>query len=388
MMHPAIVIPAHNRPKSLRRLLNSLAAATYPSATVALIISVDPSGPQQASVRAVADAFAWPNGTKQTITHSQQLGLIANIFLCARFSQQFGSVILLEDDNVVGPHFYDYAQQTLTHFNDQSEVGGISLNALWFNGYTLQPFEPLLDSFDTYFLQVSWYQGMAFTAAMWRRFEQWLAADTGAGFAQLPAVFGRFPPTDWFPTMMRYLVTTGRTFALPRQSHVTNFGDVGTHFTIPSGMFQTPLAYGARTLKLPSLAQSTSIHDAFFEPLAPACLSDSALPSHITSDTVCIDLNGTKTRHQLDQPHVLTIRPTRTPIKSWGLQMRPPLANVVHNVEGNTIHLAHSDQLSWSAHANRQVAAVRRAYHQRPALGLRQHIKTWLQDQWLGFGRN
>lgn len=114
---PAIVIPAYNRPHTLKRLLASLAAAKFPSDfRVPLIISVDPepAGPNH-SVRTVAEAFHWQHGPKEIVLHKEHIGLLQNFYYCGGLTDTYGSVIFLEDDSFVSPAFYQYVVEALAY---------------------------------------------------------------------------------------------------------------------------------------------------------------------------------------------------------------------------------------------------------------------------------
>lgn len=384
MISPAIVIPAYNRPHTLSRLLASLDRAQFGAAVPDVVIAIDAGGEHHAAVVAVAEEYECNFGRKRIHYHEHNVGLIENISFCGQLSQEFGSIILLEDDLMVAPYFYPYAQQALTAYVDDDRIAGISLNALWFNGYTHHPFEPLLDGFDLFFLQVAWFQGIAYTAEMWQVYQQWLHENVEKKSQKLHAIFDKFPATDWFPAAMRYLVETNRYFAFPRESHCVNFGLAGTHFDQETRMFQLRLALGNRQLALPTIDQSLAVYDSFYEleTKKAATLLENRLAMPVT-----LDLNGTKQLTQIEHPHVLTIRPSRHPIQQWGLQMRPPLANVQHAVAGEQIILSQRDDLIWSAAAERTIARKSRHYHERPTISPRRRLRFWVEEKWALFGR-
>ena len=98
------------------------------------------------------------------------------MFFCGDLSLPLGPIILLEDDLVVSPVFYEFARQAVVQLGDDDRIGGISLNTLWFNGYKRWPFVPYLDDSDLFYLQVAWYQGTGlFSRAMetFRRMARW-----------------------------------------------------------------------------------------------------------------------------------------------------------------------------------------------------------------------
>ncbi len=96
-----------------------------------------------------------------------------HFFACGDLTQRYEAIVYLEDDLTVSPVFYAYAAQALSFYQQDDRVAGCSLFGLWFNGYTQQPFVPLPDGSDAFFVQVPYTQGLAFTAAQWARFEAW-----------------------------------------------------------------------------------------------------------------------------------------------------------------------------------------------------------------------
>ena len=107
IIKPVIIVVAYNRPNSLQRLLNSLAQADYTGYdSITLIISIDYSNSPE--VISAAKNFTWEFGHKEIIKHSENLGLKKHIIFCGDLTEQYQSVIILEDDLVVAPAFYNY----------------------------------------------------------------------------------------------------------------------------------------------------------------------------------------------------------------------------------------------------------------------------------------
>jgi hypothetical protein len=336
----------------VERLLHSLRQACYPT-TAPLIIAVD--RPEQkaseatwaanAAVRELARDFEWPYGPKEVVYHDQHLGLIGNVFFCGGLAQQYGAVIVLEDDLYVSRMFYSYALQALEVYGDDPRLAGLALNALWFNGFTLQPFTPYLDDADTFFLQLSTPQGQVYTADQWAAFASWYAtAETQITPADpLHTMFSRFPSTDWLQTKAKYLVTTGRYYVYPRESLTTNFGEIGTHFRHSTTFFQVPLQHFRQQFRFQPLEKAVAVYDAFFE-LLPDRLN--RLTGLLSEYEYAVDLYASKSLAQLRTDYVLTTRPcTHKPLCSFGKVMRPMEANIVANVPGDEIVFCHKEAL-------------------------------------------
>jgi len=362
-VNPTIVIPAYNRPASLDRLLASAANAVYP-AGVPLVISIDWGGDRMEEVRRVATDYHWPHGEKRIINHQRHLGLTGNVFFCGDLSQQLGDIILLEDDLYVSPSYYAYARQALDYYREDDRISGISLNALWFNGYTHQPFIPYLDDADVYFLQVPWYQGQAYTKEKWSAFARWRMRPDSANSYQQPLheMFASFPATDWFPLKTRYLSDTGRYYVMPRQSLTTNFGERGTHFSRETRFFQVPLQTLRHSFRLHGLDDAVAVYDSFQE----------ILPDRLNRLTVAlagyefdIDLNATKSPKNLKHEYVLTTRRCSSPRATFAKVMRPMEANVIEAVTGKGINFCRKSDIDFGWLATQATARSNQQYFNR-----------------------
>ena len=64
---------------------------------------------RKADVVDLANGFVWNFGEKSVLHHDQNLGLRAHIISIGDLTYKFGSIILLEDDLIVSPWFYEYA---------------------------------------------------------------------------------------------------------------------------------------------------------------------------------------------------------------------------------------------------------------------------------------
>ncbi|HKZ55303.1 MAG TPA: hypothetical protein VJ123_07475 [Anaerolineales bacterium] len=369
-MRPAVVVAAHNRPAALSRLLASLERAEYPSGSIPLLISIDPGG--DPGVPHIAERFRWGHGEKLIIEHAQHLGLVEHFYRCGDLSEEYGALILLEEDLFVSPAFYSFASEALTFYGEDRRIAGISLYALWFNGYNQFPFVPLLDDADVYFLQVPYTQGQALTREQWSGFRSWQASGdrairVGDGLHEM---FARFGPDEWFPLRMKYLVQTGRTYVFPRASLTTGFGDAGAHFARETRFFQVPLQGEAKDFRLKPLDDSCAVYDSFFE-ILPDRLN--RLAPTLVGHTYDVDLYATKSPANLHADLVLTTRPCRLPSKGVGASplrtfaraMWPMEANVIEGIFGVGIALARRDDLRWGRLSEWRIARRHYEYFSR-----------------------
>ena len=347
-MNPAIVIPAFSRPAALERLLASLVAAEIPAGTP-LVLTIDHPAQERhrsghASVMKLARSFHWPHGIKRLIIQPEHLGLVGNVFFAGGLTSEYEAIILLEDDLVVSRRIYDYAQQALAFYAAEPRLAGISLNTLWFNGFTHQPFIPLLDDGDVYFLQLSTPQGQVYTAVQWAHFADWLAVNgrqvtSGDNVHEL---FTTFPPDDWLAVKAKYLVATDKYYVYPRESLTTNFGVPGTHFAQATALFQMPLQQFRREFRFTPFDAAVAVYDGFYE-IIPDRLD--RLTDRMGGRAYDVDLYATKAPHQLRAEFTLTSRRCRNPEACFGKVMRPLEANVIAGIDGEGISLARREDV-------------------------------------------
>ncbi len=381
MNTPAIVIPAYNRPAALLRLLETLAAAWYPNADVHLVISIDVGGAQQAAVTQVATDFVWAHGSKEIIVQPTPLGLIGNVFFCGDLTARYGAIVLLEDDLVVSNAYYHYAMQALAAYAHDPQIGGISLNALWFNGFRQLPFVPYLDASDTFFMQVAWYQGQAYTAEQWQAFRRWVADREAVQrtLRQMHPMYSQFPDTDWFPLKTAWLVDTQRYYVFPRQSLTTNFGETGTHFDTQTAWFQVPMLHARRRYQLGALRESWAVYDSWQE-LSAATLK--ARAPRLADYDFTVDLYGTRPKAQITTPYLLGSRPVKQALYSFDATMWPLEENVICNIAGHQLHFALTTNVSFSTAATQHTETLLTTYfnrHRQPSL--RKTLSHWLHNK-------
>ena len=378
-MKPAIVVVAYNRPEALRRLLASL-AALQGAMDVPLVISLDAGGDQFEQVLAVAERFEWLLGEKRVVVRERPYGLINHVFACGDLVDEFGAIILLEDDLVVSPMAYRYAADALDFYADDPQIAGISLNALWFQGITHEPFTPYLDDGDTFFMQIAWFQGQAYTQKQWSAFRAWreTAVSQILPTDKMHELFHTFPTTDWFPLKTKYLVQTDRFYVFPRESLSTNFGDSGTHVRGTS-FFQVPLQTRRSSFRFQPLAEAVAVYDSFQEMLPERV---NRLTDRFAAYDFTVDLHGTRSLANIPTKFVLTTQEVRQPLATFGLEMRPFLANVIHNQPGTGISFGRTADLDQSWQARLRAQSRRHAYFARRQVGLWQRLKWWLGN-WL-----
>lgn len=359
-----MVVVAYNRPRSLERLLASLAAAEYAAGVeVPLMISIDRDDSDGwREVCVLAAAFEWRHGPKRVIKHETHLGLLEHLRRCGRLSEEFGDVIILEDDLLVAPPFYQFATAALDAYRDDDRIAGVCLYGLWFNGFTHEPFLPLDDGGDGFFLRLPYTQGLAFSAKQWRRLDEAFAGGRPAPHPDLHPSFRSFGEDEWFPSVARQLVVDDRYFVFPRVSLTVGSGDAGTHFDSGTSWLQTPVPLRGRPYNLLPFDEAIAVYDSFYE-LLPDRLRSIA-PS-LWAEAFDVDLSATKPRAALHEGLVLTTRPVRQAQVSFALRRVPPELNLAEAVEGGPISLARREDVRWDALASLEARRRLHAYHWR-----------------------
>ncbi len=325
-MTPAIVVIGYDRIRSLKRLLRSIGEARYPDREIPLVISLDAGGGP--GVAEAAEEFSWKYGEKRVIRREERLGLRTHVLSCGDFTEEFGSIIMLEDDLFVSPEFYSFASAALSFTAEDPGTGGVSLYNHRFNVFARLPFEPLDDGYDNWYFRFASSWGQAWTRDQWQGFRAWLAEHDGEDLhgEGMPSDAAEWGKSSWLKYAVRYLVDMEKFFLYPRISYTTNFFDAGEHVKTPVTDLQVPLRLGERREYLFSRPEeSGACYDAYFENLL---LPESA------------DLYGLKLRdgQPLKKVYSTQVLPYRV-TESFGLELRPLEANILFSVPGNRIFL-------------------------------------------------
>ena len=333
-MELAIVAVAYNRIDSLSRLLDSLDKAYYNNERVTLIISVDKSNTEQ--VELFADKYEWSHGDKVVDKHRENLGLRNHMLSLGKWFNDYDALIVLEDDIVVSPDFYNYSMQTSLRYQNVNDVAGISLYSFETNYQTGCPFVPIKDENDVYFMNcaVSW--GEIWLRDAWKSFYNWYLSNQDFPFMpHLPECICKWNKKSWLKYHIRYCIETNKYFVFPYTSLSTNFSDFGEHNSnAGSTVYQVSLQMGIkRTYVLPKYGESGEYYDGFFE--------NKMLYKelNLSQDELCLDLCDSKST-SIGKRYWLTTKLLNYRIvKSFGLNYRPIEANIFNQISGNTVFL-------------------------------------------------
>lgn len=333
---PAIVIVAYNRPNSLIRLLSSLKKAYYPDNSIKLIISIDKAENNQ-DVLAVANDFFWEFGDKYVVYQEKNLGLRSHVLKCGDYTNEYGAIIMLEDDLYVSPNFYTYALQALDFSTDKLKIAGISLYNHQLNVHNNKNFKPIEDGYDNWFFQFASSWGQAWNKKQWDSFKTWyLDRPPIHSNTDIPSFVRGWSEKSWLKYFIAFLIIKDYYFIYPKISLTTNFSDTGTHVIEDNTVFQTPLlnAYDKKFV-FSTLNESKAIYDAFYE--------NSILAEHldVPKKDLCVDLYGYKNIGDfLSHRYILTSQNLNYKIiKQFGCSLKPVDANIIEQIDGDDLYL-------------------------------------------------
>ncbi len=335
-MKPAIVAVGYNRPQALQRLLDSIKAAHYADTDIPLIISLDKADNED-DVVAVAENFEWLHGEKIVRRFPQRQGLRKHVLACGDLTERYDAVIILEDDLVVAPDFYEYMKQALAYYQEEDCVTGVALYGHEWNGYARRNFVPVADEYDTYLGQYSITWGQCWTKKWWTGFKTWYLEheDRLAYNPRIPAGINHWSDKSWGKYFVGYIVEKNKFYVIPRIARSTNCSDLGEHVRIPDNVHQVRLMTGAVERYHFAPVGFAQRYDIFFENMR--------LQEHFSADLqaagVVVDLAGYG-REMCGKRYLLSTRclPYKV-VCSYGLQFRPYEMNVLLDVPGKDIYL-------------------------------------------------
>lgn len=335
-MKPAIIVATYNRAASLTRLLKSLSQADYACDGIPLVISIDGGGSHE--VVDIANDFEWKHGTKEIILHDKNLGLKNHILSCGELTRRFGSIVLFEDDLVVAPSFYNYVAAALDFYKDDKRIGGIATYSRKRHKFTHIPFIPYENGTDTYLLQFPSSWGQAWTEQQWAGFKEYM----NGGVEILPS--DKIPEDvkwwgkkSWLKYYVKYMVEKNLFFVYPYQSHTTNFGDAGVHYSRTVSDEQVALNL------LPTRRRQYSFiayddckikYDIYYD----VCVESLRALGFKPNEKYVIDTYGIKPLDlNLDCTYALSIRPSSDVIESFDLRLLPIENNILFGIKGRPI---------------------------------------------------
>lgn len=327
----AIVITAYNRPAPLEKLLKSLSNLMIDTdKKIDLIITIDNNGTEE--VNRIAEQYEWTHGEKRVVIHGNRLGLKKHFLWVGDRTEEYDSIIFLEDDLIVSPHLYSYYEQLLPKYYDDPRVAGMALYSPALCEFDHKKFYPVEDGYSVYFLQHP-YWGTVWFKNEWREFKEWLSSEYEYRPQLLPQAIVNWRDTSFKKTYIQFIIEKNKTFVYPRVSLVSNAGASGEHNTKALCEYEVKLMVGQGNLFLPALSESLSVYDAFFE------LDSEILAKYFNVDPKELTINVRGLKKETLKYELTNAKPDKF-IRAFTAQMKPMETAVFMNVEGTGLYLA------------------------------------------------
>ena len=335
---PAIVVVGYNRKESIIRSMEKIKKARYPEGQINLIVSLDYSERTDDILTTLKD-YVWEYGTFQINVNNPKLGLKEHILKCGDLSNQYGAVIILEDDIVVSKNFYIYTCEAIKKYDNSDFVAGIALYSHKWNGYSSTEFMPQNNGYDAFLGQFSITWGQCWTKRQWSCFREWYKNNSifPTENIELPKLIDTWGEKSWGKYFVKYIVQMQKYYVIPYVAHSTNFSELGEHSQSISTSHQVMLEAFESTKKyvFPEFDSAVK-YDVFFERVL-----DKKREIHgINIADICIDLNVLKrTANGCRYWLTTAIAPAIELVASFGLYTRPIEDNVINEYEGEGIYL-------------------------------------------------
>ena len=334
-MRPAIVAVGYNRPHTLKRLLQSIGNANYYDKDIELIISIDKADNEKDVVK-VADDFEWKYGKKVIRRFPRRQGLRKHIIQCGDLTEKYGAVIILEDDLLVAPDYYEYVKAALDYYRNEECITGIALYSHEWNGYARKNFVPMADQYDTYLGQYSITWGQCWNYKWWNQFKKWYLdhEDKLLENPKIPMNINHWSDKSWRKYFVSYIVEKNKYYVIPRISRSTNCSDIGEHVRIADNVHQVRLMVGDVEAYHFAPVNKAQKYDIFFENINIKKFFGQEI-----GDNLVVDFAGYG-RKEVGKRYILsTLCLPYKIVRSYGLQLRPYEMNVYEEVPGNCIFL-------------------------------------------------
>ncbi|MBI1305484.1 MAG: hypothetical protein GC181_02590 [Bacteroidetes bacterium] len=321
-----IILIAYNRPESFRRLLLSIDASCQnlnPVADVTLCLD----GNYHPDHDFIFEEWNWPFGLKKVIRQERNLGVDQHVEFCLKLASDYAFNLFLEDDHYITRRGFRLVEEFI---NSDADCAGYSLHNYSLHPITRLPFQPV-DRGDGYYLltRISSY-GLFMTGKQAGDCYNWLQNKHNSFNLDYPPHLDSYGSHAWESRFTKYLIANKKYLMFPVISGLTVFGEKGAHFrgTDDRHLAQCYIPLHDNVPKIPN--RPLLKYDAWYE-LEPESFKE-LLPDSVFTE---FDLNGTKKFYHAK--NVVTIKPMKNPVKTFGLDFKPAELNVIWNNPGNEI---------------------------------------------------
>jgi hypothetical protein len=338
----AIVIVCFNRPECFNRLYESVIQSDFSDYEVDLIISIDISNVRDIKneeMIKITENIRWQFGKLYIDAKKVNLGLKNHILSCGNHVNAYDYIILLEDDLVVSPSFFQFSKEVTSYYKEEDNLAGYALYSPGYNENSNGPFIPIIES-DVYFMQLPCSWGQIWSKKQWSNFIDWYNSEFiigGFKIDLLPQAMKYWSEKSWKKIFCYYLISTNKYIIYPVQSFSTNFGSKGVHLKSLSNdlKFQVPLVQYKTKFEFMGFADSMAVYDAYCENIR-IC----KMINEIQSANCIVDLFMTKDLKRINEDYILTTKKMQnTIVKSFGLDFKPIELNIINENPGDDIFL-------------------------------------------------
>ncbi|MBR9860849.1 glycosyltransferase family 2 protein [bacterium] len=325
-----LVIPVFNRLSSLQRLIQSL-ENSHPTGKLNLLISQDGGGSEE--VKNYALNLNWEMGNYEFREQQENLGVDEHNIYCIGLAEEFGHVLVLEDDLTVAPYFTHYLD-ALREIDPPQNIAGYALYRYpWVESHRFA-FELIPNDESVYYQQRPCSKGCFYTADMALEYSEFLAQfDFDFDAWHLPPNVKKWGDEVWEKSYYCFLISENKHLAFPRFSLSTDWGDPGVHMNKEQERYvhQSALFQGKEFYPKP-FVETVNRYDAFYE-LEPEAFKE-LVPS-LSEYQFELDLRGTKDLEKVGADLLISRRTCNKLQKSWGRRLKPELLNIVNDLEGD-----------------------------------------------------
>lgn len=352
MENIAIVVIAFNRLDSIKRLLGSLNNVKFPKeSNITLHISIDKDkkgSKQNQEVIEYAKKFYWQFGNKVVDVKRENMGLKKHILECGNLTKKYENIIVLEDDVVVLPLVYKYAEQIINYYRDDMRIAGFGLYSFQRNLINNLPFFHINNASDVFFMQYACSWGQIWTKNRWKEFYDWYQKNSNKDFSSDPRIsrnIKQWGENSWLKYHIIYCIMNKKYFVYPQFGLATNFSEIGEHSKVNSIAFQCYTFFDSCddidiTFKFCELDKAYNVYDAYYENEKLKILLN-------TEKDIIADFYGEKDieyiKKQKNKLLLSTKKYDYKILKSYSLQMYPYEQNVVNNINGKDLFLYDTD---------------------------------------------
>ena len=281
---------------------------------------------------------------------------------CGELLKIYDAIAVFEDDVYASPAFYGYMKQSVEYYQDDPNIAGISLYTHLWNVNTGYNFTPAPNGYDVFFMQFAQSWGQIWLKKQWQFFQIWYEENNEEFESQnnVPSFVTSWPKSSWLKYHIKYCIEKNKYFVYPYQGYSTCFSEIGEHSSVKGSHLQIPLVenYQDRYKFIDLKNKNAVVYDAFFERMGLGVYLG------VDEDELCVDLNGSKL--DIDsKKFLLSMKEYNYEvIRKFALELRPQESNIINNINGDSIFLYNTREIS-KHHSNTISEASKFRYYNR-----------------------